>query len=151
MRDRLFVLGGVILVVIVILAAAFAAYQGLQWYQAQYGDTPEKAVRAYFQAMGQGNFDTMYEMTPSAALTDLFGREISRDDFAGQVRKVLGGQQLTIDEMTIVQIGQRGDTFYYRVTLRYTLGGAAKVRGLLIEVTREGTRWKITYPFTPNL
>ncbi len=150
MRERLLLwaaaAGGALLIFVV----AVGLYTAYNWYHQRYGPTPERALERYFTALGDGEYDTMYEMTPDADLMVL-GRKLSRGDFANQVEELLAGEEMEMDEIELERIAQRGEYHYFRVVLHYRLGGTGKVTRLLVELTREEQDWKITYPFIPSL
>lgn len=148
---RFLVTGGVLFIALLALVGLFGLYQGYLFLTRQFGETPEKAIERYFNALAEGDYDTMYEMTSAARLTDLFGRVLSRTDFASRVRDFVGRRTLSIEEIRIQKIGQIEDAQYFKVTLRYELGSLKKALELLVEVIREGEEWKVTYPFTPGL
>jgi hypothetical protein len=148
---RLLMMGGVLFIVVLVLLGLFGLYQGTLFLTRQFGETPEKAIERYFTALGQGDYATMYELTSAARLTDVFGRVLSPTDFTSRVRELVGRRTLTIQEVRLQKIGQLEDAQYFKVNLRYELGGQAKVVELLVEVTREGDEWKVTYPFALGL
>jgi len=133
-----------------IFLIAVGLYQGYNWYHQRYGATPEKALERYFIALGDAEYDIMYEMTPDADLMAL-GRKLSGQDFADQVEELLGDEELEMEEIELERIAQRGEYYYFRVVLHYRLGGTGKVTRLLVELRREGQDWKVTYPFIPSL
>jgi hypothetical protein len=89
-------------------------------------------------------------MTPDADLM-LLGRKLSQRDFARRVEELLGGEEIEMEAIEVERIAQRGEYYYFRVSLHYRLGGTGKVARLLVEVRPEGEDWKVTYPFTPSL
>jgi hypothetical protein len=138
--------GGAILVFVL----ALGLYSGYRWYQQRYGSTPERALQTYFTALGEAEYGVMYEMTPDADLMVL-GRKLSPDGFAERMDELLGGKRLVMKQIELERLAQRGDYYYFRVQLSYTLGDTGKVTRLLVELTREGQDWKVTYPFSPTL
>jgi hypothetical protein len=150
MRERLMVWGAAAGGAVLILVIAIGAYQGYRWYQQRYGPTPEKALDSYFTALADGDYATMYEMTPDSDLMVL-GRKLSESDFASRVEELLGGEKMEIQEIALEKIAQRDEYHYYRVSLHYRLGGTGKVARLLVELKPVDGDWEITYPFTPSL
>lgn len=138
--------GGAVLIFVI----ALGLYAGYNWYQQRYGATPGKALQRYFAALGDAEYDIMYEMTPDADLMVL-GRKLSPGDFANRVEELLGGEEMEMEDIELEMIAQRGEYYYFRVVLHYQLGGTGKVARLLVELRREGQDWKVTYPFTPSL
>jgi hypothetical protein len=150
MRERLMLWGAAAGGAVLIFGIAVGLYLGYNWYQQRYGFTAERALERYFTALGEADYDVVYDMTPDGDLMVL-GRKLSRRDFASRVAELLGGEEMEIDEIALERIAQRGEYHYYRVALHYRLGGTGKVTRLLVEVRREGEKWKVTYPFTPSL
>lgn len=150
MRGRLILWGGAVGVVALIVVIAIGLYVGYSWYNQRYGDTPERALRDYFAALGDADYDVMYKMTPDADLMVL-GRKLSQRDFANQVGELLGGEEMEMEEIQLHRIAQQGEYYYFRVGLHYQLGEIGRVTYLLVETKREGQQWKVTYPFTPSL
>lgn len=149
--DKIRAYGRIALVIIVIAILALGLYWAYNWFNAQYGDTAQRAADEYFVALGAADYDTLYNFTPDASLTDPFGRKISPTDFASQVRALSGGKVLTIKQTTIQQLAQVEGSYYFKATLLYEIGGTSKSRSLLIEVLREGGEWKVVYPFITSL
>jgi len=150
MRERLMLWGAAAGGAILIFIIALGLYFGYNWYQQQYGSTPDKALERYFTALGDAQYGIMYEMTPDADLMVL-GHKLSQRDFTDRVEELLGGEEMEIEEIELERIAQRGGYYYYRVVLHYRLGGTGKVVPLLVELRQEGQDWKVTYPFTPSL
>lgn len=148
--EKIRLYGGIALFALVLLLLALGIFFA---YNTSFGDPAQarRAVEEYFTALGNGDYDAMYQLTPDASLTDPFGRKISRSDFASQVRALVGGKTLTINQTVIEQIAQRGGAFYFKVTLLYEVGGTSKSRSILVEVVQEGGEWKVTYPFLSAL
>jgi len=139
-------IGGAVLVLVI----AVGAYLGYRWYQQRYGFTAERALETYFTAMADGDYDVMYEMTPSADLMVL-GRKLSERDFVSRVQELLGGKEMELEEVELERIAQHGQHHYFRVSLHYRLDGTSKVVRLLVELRPEGEGWRVTYPFVPSL
>jgi hypothetical protein len=150
MRERLMLWGAAAGGAILVFVIAVGLYMAYGWYQQRYGATPERAIERYFSALGDGEYDVMYDMTPDADLMVL-GRKLSRREFAARVEDLLGGEELEMEKIDVEPIAQRAEYSYYRVSLHYRLGDTGKVTRILVEVRREGEDWKVTYPFTPSL
>jgi hypothetical protein len=150
MRERLMLWGAALGGAVLIFLIGIGVYQGYRWYQQRYGPTPERALESYFTALANGDYATMYEMTPDSDLMVL-GHKLSESDFASRVEELLGGEEMELQEVSLERIAQRDEYHYYRVTLHYRLGGTGKVVRLLVEMKPVDGDWEITYPFTPNL
>jgi hypothetical protein len=150
MRERLMLWGAAAGGAVLIFVIAAGLYLGYNWYNQRYGATPERAVERYFTALGDAQYDIMYEMTPDEDLMVL-GRKLSQVDFADRVEELFGGEEMEMEGIELERIAQRGEYYYFRVILRYRLGDTGKVTPLLVEAKREGQDWKVTYPFTPSL
>jgi len=150
MRKRFMVWGAAAGGAILVFVIAVGVYAAYSWYQQRYGSTAERALETYFTALGDGEYDVVYEMTPDADLM-LLGRKLSQRDFARRVEELLGGEEIEMEAIEVERIAQRGEYYYFRVSLHYRLGGTGKVARLLVEVRPEGEDWKVTYPFTPSL
>ncbi|MGB3904550.1 MAG: hypothetical protein WBB22_06465 [Anaerolineae bacterium] len=150
MRERLMVWGAAVGGAILIFVIGVGLYAGYRWYQQRYGSTAERALERYFTALGDGEYDVMYEMTPDADLMVL-GRKLSQRDFTSRVEELLGGEEMELEEIELERIAQRGEYHYFRAALHYQLGGTGKVTRLLVELRPVGEDWKVTYPFTPSL
>lgn len=150
MRERLMLWGAAAGGAVLIFVVGVGLYAGYRWYQQRYGSTAERALERYFTALGDGEYDVMYEMTPDADLMVL-GRKLSQRDFTSRVEELLGGEEMEMEEIELERIAQRGEYQYFRVALHYRLGGTGKVTRLLVELRPEGEDWKVTYPFTPSL
>lgn len=151
MQNKIQVYGRFAVIVMALLLIALGLFWAYGWFTAQYGDTAKRAVEEYFAALGAGEYDQMYDLTPDASLTDPFGRKISRTDFATQARALSGGKTLTIRQAEILQLAEREGAFYFKVTLVYEVGGTSKSRIILVEVVQEGGEWKVSYPFITSL
>jgi hypothetical protein len=150
MRERLVLWGAAAGGAVLIFVIALGFYTAYNWYHQRYGATPEKALQRYFLALGDAEYDIMYEMTPDADLMVL-GRKLSPGDFANRVEELLGGEDMEMGDVELEMIAHRGEYYYFRVLLHYRLGGTGKVARLLVELRREGQDWKVTYPFIPSL
>lgn len=150
MRERLFLWGAAAGGAVLVFVIGLGLYTAYSWYQQRYGPTPERALEKYFTALGEAEYDIMYEMTPDSDLMVL-GRKLSREDFAGRVEELLGGEELEVERVELERIAQKDEYYYFRVAFHYRLGGVGKVATLLMEVRPEGGGWKVTYPFTPGL
>ena len=150
MRGRLVLWGAAVGGALLIFVIAVGLYSGYRWYQQRYGSTPEKALERYFTALGDAEYDVMYDMTPDDDLMVL-GRKLSRWGFADQVKELLGGEELAMEDIELERVAQQGESYYFHVVLRYRLGDTGKVTSLLVELRPEGQDWKVTYPFVPGL
>lgn len=150
MRERLLLWGAAAGGAGLIFLIGLGVYLGYSWYQQRYGPTAERALERYFGALAQGDYATMYEMTPDSDLMVL-GRKISEREFASRTEELLGGEDLELNRIEIERIAQRGEYHYFAVTLHYELGASGKVTRLLVELRRTGDDWQVTYPFVPSL
>ncbi len=150
MRERLMLWGAAVGGAVLIFLIGIGAYLGYQWYQQRYGPTAENALESYFTAFADGDYATMYEMTPDSDLMVL-GRKLSESDFASRVEELLGGEEIEMQEIALERIAQRDEYRYFRVSLHYRLGGTGKVARLLVELKPVDGEWEVTYPFTPSL
>lgn len=150
MRERLMLWGAAAGGAVLVLVTVVGLYMGYEWYHQRYGSTPERALGRYFTALGDAEYDIMYDMTPDVDLMVL-GRKLSRRDFADRLKELLGGQEMEMGEVELERVAQRGENYYFKVVLHYRLGGTGKIARLLVELGREGQDWKVTYPFTPSL
>lgn len=150
MRERFMLRGAAAGGAILVFVIAVGLYMAYGWYQQRYGATPERALERYFSALGDGEYDVMYNMTPDADLMVL-GRKLSRREFATRVEDLLGGEEMEMEKIEVERIAQGAEYSYYRVSLHYRLGDTGKVARILVEVRPEGEDWKVTYPFTPSL
>lgn len=150
MRERLMLWGAAAGGAVLIFIIAVGLYKGYDWYHQRYGATPEKALERYFTALGDAEYNIVYEMTPDADLMVL-GRKLSQGDFTRRVEELLGGEEIELEGIELEKIAQRGEYHYFRAVLHYRLGGTGKAARLLVELRREGQDWKVTYPFIPNL
>jgi len=149
--SRLRLIGGIALAVLLVLALLVAGFKVKGWLDRRASGSPEMAIESYFQALADGDYGTMYNLTLREELTDVFGRKLTRDEFLDQVQKVTGGQRMTLEKVESAYIGRQGEYRFYQVTLYYNLGGEGKVKRLLVAVKKEYDAWRIAYPFTPQL
>jgi hypothetical protein len=150
MRERLMLWGAAVGGAVLIFLIGIGAYLGYRWYQQRYGPTAEKALESYFTALADGDYATMYEMTPDSDLMVL-GHKLSESDFASRVEELLGGEEMEMQEIALERIAQRDQYHYFRVSLHYRLGGTGKVARLLVELKPVDGEWEVTYPFIPSL
>ena len=141
--------GTVRLIGIAILVAllALVGYQLYDFYRDKVGFTPAKAITAYFEALGQGNYEEVYRLTSKQDLTDIYGRPITRDEFLEQVEAVTGGRQMPFTTVETSKLLYRDGSYFYVVKLHSTVGGVDQVSRLVIEVRREDKEWMVAYPF----
>ena len=150
-RNRYVVYVLIVVAVAVLVGVVFGIGRGLEWYDQRWGDSPHHAVREYFQAMADADYDKMYDMTSVRELTDVFNRKVSRADFASQVRRVTGNQPLKIYDMEVVRVGSYDEGVYFKVTMDIEVGRTRKVVDFLVEAIYQNTQWTVAYPFTPTL
>jgi hypothetical protein len=150
-RNRYVVYVLIVVAVAILVGVIFGLARGLEWYDQRWGDSPHRAVREYFQAMADADYDRMYDMTSVRELTDVFNRKMSRSDFTAQVRQVTGNKPLTIHDLEATKVGSHGDSVYYKVILDIEVGATRKVVDFLVEVIYQNTQWTVAYPFTPTL
>ncbi len=150
-RNRYVVYVLIVVAVAVLVGVVFGIARGLEWYDQRWGDSPHRAVREYFQAMADADYDKMYDMTAVRELTDVFNRKMSRADFASQVRRVTGNQPLKIYDMEVIRVGSYDEGVYFKVVMDIEVGRTRKVVDFLVEAIYQNTQWTVAYPFTPTL
>ncbi len=150
-RNRYVVYVLIVVAVAVLVGVVFGIARGLEWYDQRWGDSPHRAVREYFQAMADADYDKMYDKTSVRELTDVFNRKMSRADFASQVRRVTGNQPLKIYDMEVIRVGSYDEGVYFKVAMDIEVGRTRKVVDFLVEAIYQNTQWTVAYPFTPNL
>jgi hypothetical protein len=135
---------GTLFIVVVLLALGL--YAGYQFYYTSIAETPEKAVQEYFTAFSRGDYNRMYDMTRGVP-----GSPQTSGEFSTQVRYLVKDVPPRIaPPVEMEQIGSKGSARYYAVTLKVVTPDASYRKvSLLVEVTQDGTAWKISYPFAP--
>ena len=132
---------------VIVALLAFIGYQLWVFYGDKVGYTAPKAINDYFSALAQGDHDAVLAATARDRLVDLYGRPVTEAEFDRQLERVTGGRKLPFQEIEVEEIGSRGASRFYRVTLTSSVGGATGESRLLVEVRRQGRGWVITYPF----
>lgn len=132
-----------ILVLVGVLAVA--GYQLYDFYEDKVGFTPDRAIQDYFQALVDGDYARVYELTDKESLTDIYGRPISRGEFYEQLETIAGDQRLATLQIQSRKLCEDKGHYYYLVTLGSSLSD--QEGRLVLEVTRVGRSWTIGYPF----
>jgi len=137
-------LGGLAIILVVLGIVVYNVYD---FWHDKVGDTPGKAVTAYFSALAAGDYEQVYRLTAKSRLTDLYGRPITQNEFLAQVARVTGERQITFRDIELAKLDSYQGSQFYIVTLHSSLSGSASNSRLVVEVLREDKRWVVVYPF----
>ncbi|MCD6520347.1 MAG: hypothetical protein J7M05_10550 [Anaerolineae bacterium] len=136
--------GGILLLIALV---GIVGYELYDFYQDKVGFTPTKAIETYFDALAQGDYEKVYELTNKDYLTDIYGRPITKGEFFDQLKGLTGGHHLPFQDVEVTRVFRKRGIHYYEVKLHSTVGGIRGTSRLLVEVRRKGKTWVITYPF----
>jgi hypothetical protein len=134
-------------IAVLVALLGFVAFQLYDFYRDKVGFTPTKAITAWVEALGQGNYQEVYRLTAKQELTDIYGRAITQDEFIAQVKKVTGEREMPFTTVETFKLLYKQGSYYYVVKLHSSVGGTDHVSRLVIEVRREGSDWVVAYPF----
>ncbi len=134
---------------IIILLIGYVVYLVYDFYNkgGMVGQTPNKAITQYFDALAQGDYEQIYLLTAKDSLTDIYGRRITEGEFISQLKKLTGDHALPFRNVEITKIYENRDVGYYEVKLHSMVGDTAGTSRLVLEVRREDDAWLVTYPF----
>jgi ketosteroid isomerase-like protein len=137
-----------VIAVLVLLGFLYVGVRQLiDFYGNKTGVSSERAIYDYFAALSAADYDTVYRLTATDALTDIYGRPVTEAEFQRQLRALTGESPLTIRVVKATRIAEEGDTRFYTVELGTDVGGAPSGSRLLLEVRRQGDAWRVRYPF----
>jgi len=134
-------------VVIIIAVLGVVGYQLYDFYGERLGYTPQRAITDYFQALGSGDYEQVYQMTDRTHLTDIYGRPITKSEFLGQLRRLAGDEPFPFVEIESDKVYSSKAYTVYRVKLTSSVGGAKGQSQTLVQLSKSGNTWLITYPF----
>ena len=133
-------------IIILIALLGFIVYQLYDFYSDKVGFTPTKAIESYFQALSQGDYEQVYQLTDKDALTDIYGRPITKSEFMEQLRGVGGDQRIPIVSVESEKLVESKGSRYYVVTLYSNVNGTSGTSRLVVEMRKSGNIWLIRYP-----
>jgi len=137
-------LGGLAIILVVLGIVVYNVYD---FWRDQVGDTPGKAIEAYFTALAAGDSEQVYRLTAKSRLTDLYGRPVTQSEFLAHVAQVNGGRQIAFRDIELARLDSYQGSQFYVVTLHASLSGASGSARLVVEVLRENKHWVVVYPF----
>jgi len=136
---------GALIVLLVILYMGVAELR--DFYSDKIGFTAERAIYAYFEALGQGDYAEVYRLSNKERLTDIYGRAITQQEFRRQLENLTGRTPLSFTQVRATSLCEDGDYRYFVVQLYSDVGGTTRSSRLIVEVCRYDGSWVITYPF----
>ncbi|MHB9034579.1 MAG: NTF2-like N-terminal transpeptidase domain-containing protein [Anaerolineae bacterium] len=135
---------GIIIFILILGAGAYEVYGILR---ESTGMNPSKTATAWFNALSQGDYATVYALTAKADLTDIYGRQITQGEFNQQLQRLTGSERLPITLVETKKLFETRGRMYYAVTLHSTLGGTERESRVVVEIRKENNNWVLTYPF----
>jgi len=137
-----------VIAVLVLLGFLYVGVRQLiDYYSDRMGVSSERAIYDYFAALSTADYETVYRLTATDSLTDIYGRPVTQGEFERQLRALMGESPLAIRVLKATRIAEEGGTRYYAVELGADVGGASGGSRLLLEVRRQEDAWRVCYPF----
>lgn len=137
-------IAGIIIFVLIAVAGGWQLYGILR---ESTGMNPGRTAVAWFEALAQGDYATVYKLTAKSDLTDIYGRQITPGEFSQQLEKLTGGEKLPITQIETRKLFEDKGRLYYSVTLHSNVGGIERESRIVVEIRKEDNNWVMTYPF----
>ncbi len=122
----------------------FVGYQLYDFYRGRLGNSPVRVTQDYFEALGQGDFERVYELTDPASLYSLYGRRVTKEQVFSALDRVVGSSPRQFSSITVTRVARHADRYYMQAMLANADGTTTR---RVVEVARVGTFWRVTFPF----
>ena len=138
----------IIAIAVLVGLVVVGVIQLYDYYHNRVGATSERAVYAWVQALADGDTDALYQMTARDRLTDIYGRPLTETEFRRQIRAVTGDEPLPLRlARAPVLLTDDRNVAYYRLELTSSDSSASGTSRVLLEVSKQGGAWLVTWPF----
>jgi hypothetical protein len=122
----------------------FVIYQLYDFYSGRLGNSPVRVTQDYFEALGRGDFERVYELTDPASLYTLYGRRVTKEEVFSALSRVTGSPPRQFNSITVTRVARHRDRYYMQVALSAASGGSTRYT---VQVVRVGTLWRVSFPF----
>lgn len=131
-------------VLVIIGLLAFVGYQVHDFYRGTVGNSPVRVTQNYFQALGAGDFVSVYDLTDPESLLTLYGRRATQSEVFGVYEQAVGVSPRQFEQIVVKRLAHRDDRQFVQVELYSPAGNTSR---LVLELVRKDGTWLVTHPF----
>ena len=137
-------IAGLLLLIGLLITGGITLYE---FYAGQVGLTAPRAVEGYFVALATGDNETVYAMTDSQYLKDLYGRPVSQGAFIEQLELMQADQPPTLEGIETNKLFDRDGYHYFEVLITSREGERTQTNRLVAQARHEDGSWLVAFPF----